>query len=217
MNNSLMISGIGQFHTNEADPTKPDKKVTPYLRLGFDAIKAMVNNPQQVDKAQAQWLIPSSLPSRNFKEQEQHGEYWMLWADLDKHPPSLPDLVPIVEAILCGCDFELYNSRSATAENQKARILIFLDKPLTFDEWTLAQEILNDCLEAQTIIPDSANERAAQLCYLSNRGAFYGSESRREGRYFNPLQAWAQGIAAKREKLEAERGSIGHRKTQHNG
>ena len=28
-------SGIGQYHTNEYDPKKPDKKLTPYLEIGL--------------------------------------------------------------------------------------------------------------------------------------------------------------------------------------
>jgi len=78
---------MGQYHTNEVDPNKPDKVLTPYLIIGMDEIKALVDSPQAVDKTQAQWLMPSSFPSRNFKQQEQHGIYWMLWADFDKNPP----------------------------------------------------------------------------------------------------------------------------------
>ena len=180
---TLMVSGIGQLHTNEPDPVKPDKLLAPYLTIGVRGIQAMVDSPQQVDKPEAQWLIPSSFPSRKFKTQEQSGQYFALWADLDDHPPTLPDLDAMVEGILGGCDFELYNSRSATLENQKARVLIFLDQPLGYADWNLAQEILNDKLEALGIIPDRATERAAQLCYLPNRGEFYGSISKREGKY----------------------------------
>ena len=70
-----MASCIGQYHTNEPDPDNLGKKLTPYLAIGVDGVLAMVDNPQAVDKAQAQWLIPSTLLTRNFKEQEQHGSY----------------------------------------------------------------------------------------------------------------------------------------------
>lgn len=199
-----LVSGKGQFHTNEPDPKKPKKLLTPYLTIISETICHLVDHPQQVDKTQAQWVIATTLPSRNFKEQEQHGEYWMMWADLDDHPPSLPDLVPIVDAILGGCDFESYNSRSATAENQKARLLIYLDKPLCFADWRLAQEILNDKFAALGIEPDRANQRAAQLCYLPNRGVFYGNESKRTGNIFNPLEAWHGEIMAKRDAIEVQ-------------
>ena len=155
VNNQNMTSGIGQHHTDE--PGKENRKH--YLTIDFVGIRALVDTPQQINKTQAKWLIPSTYPSRNFKEQEQHGEYWMLWADLDKNPPTLPDLADSIENLLDGCDFEIYNSRRATAENQKARVLIFIDYPLCYADWTLAQEILNDKFEALGIIPDRANER----------------------------------------------------------
>ncbi|NOT13044.1 MAG: hypothetical protein HOP23_14615 [Methylococcaceae bacterium] len=196
-----LTSGIGQYHTNE-----PDKAIrTPYLTIGIDDIRCLVDNPQVVDKTQAQWLIPSTLPSRNFKDQEQNGQYFMLWVDLDKNPPPLTDLAAIMETVLGGADYESYNTSSATAENQKARILIFLDQPLGFAEWNLAQEILNDKLEALNIIPDRANQRSAQLCYLPNKGQLYRSQSKREGVFFNPLLIWAKEIDSKQQMLEVER------------
>jgi hypothetical protein len=127
LNNVVMTSGIGQLHTNDYDPLKTNKKLDPYIGITFNRIRLLVDKPQCVDKEKAQWLIPSTHPSRNFKEQEQHGDYWMLWADLDKNPPALLLLADIVEELVGGCDFEIYSSRSASIENQKARALIFLD------------------------------------------------------------------------------------------
>jgi len=116
----------------------------------------------------------------------------------------LPVLEEHLTTLLNGCDFELYNSSSATVDNQKARVLIPLDKPLCYVDWHLAQQTLNDKLEALDIIPDRASERAAQLCYLPNRGEFYGGLSIRNGNYFNPMQSWGQAIASKREKIESD-------------
>jgi hypothetical protein len=204
----LFASGLGQFHTNEADINKPDKVLTPYLAIGVSAIRALVDNPQQVDKPQSQWLIPSTYPSRCFKAQEQHGQYWALWADLDKSPPNLSTLVFHIEKLLPSCNYELYNSRSATQDNQKARVLILLDQPLCYEDWTLAQQTLNDKLEAIGILPDRANERAAQIFYLPNKGDLYASASKRDGQAFNPVQSWASEIAAKRKKIESDRAAL---------
>jgi len=183
-NNALMMSGIGQSHTDE--PGKEHRK--PYLTIVWADILAMVDNPQQCDKARAQWLIPSTLLSRTFKTQEQQGIFHVLWADFDDDkecpsycPPKLPDLAEQVETIIGGADYELYNSRGATKDMQKSRLLIPLSEPLSGADWMLAQEILNDRLEALGIKPDRATERAAQLCYLPNRGKLYGSRSKRNG------------------------------------
>ena len=200
-----LVSGIGQHHTNEYDPKKPNRPLVPYLTIVWADVRALVDTPQQVDKTAAQWLIPSNHPSRKFKEQEEKGEYWMLWADLDKNPPALSVISLYVDEILGSYDFEAYNSRSATQENPKARVLIPLAAPLRFADWELAQAILNDQLAALGVTPDRANERAAQLCYLPNKGAFYSSKSRREGQYFDPMQSWAQEIAKKRQEIEADR------------
>lgn len=203
MNEIKMVSGIGQFHTNEPDKAKR----TPYLTIGYSDIVALVDKPQQVDKSQAQWLIPSSYQSRNFKEQEQHGRYFCLWADLDQRPFTLSVLETILKDIIPS-DYEIYNTSSANVDNQKARILIPLTEPLNFADWSMSQQVLNNELERLKVIPDRANERAAQLCYLPNRGKFYGSRSQRDGYFFNPLVAWSNEITVKRDELATQQAEI---------
>jgi hypothetical protein len=205
---SAFVSGIGQFHTNE--PDKENRK--PYRTINFKQIQTLVDNPQQCDKARAQWFIPSTLPSRNFGRQEQQGEFWALWADLDndpKDPNYSPPTLHVIEAIvlflLDECNYELYNSRSATVDMQKARILVPLSKPLSGSDWMLAQTVLNDKLNELGITPDRATERAAQLCYLPNRGAFYGSLSKRDGACFDPLAVWQSEMTTHRDQLAAQR------------
>ena len=39
MKNVLMISGIGQFHTNEPDPKNPNKELKPYLAIDWVAMQ----------------------------------------------------------------------------------------------------------------------------------------------------------------------------------
>ncbi len=176
-----MTSGIGQYHTNEPDALKPTKKLTPYLAINWLGICALVDSPQQVDKSQAQWLIPSSLSSRSFKAQEQDGQYYILWVDLDKAPPPLLELSEILESFIGDADYEIYSTRSATESNQKARVLIPLTDTLNAHEWRLAQQIINDKFENMGVIPDRANQGFAQVCYLPNKGEFYRKISKRDG------------------------------------
>lgn len=215
-----MISGFGQFHSNEVTA----KKRQEYIGIDLVGIRALVDHPQEVDKPQAQWLIPSSLPSREFKQQEQHGKFWMLWADLDKSPLAIDTLKDAVDS-LGFFDYEIYASRSATSDNQKARLLIPLNQPLSGANWQLCQEVLNDKLNALGATPDHANLGCGQLCYLPNRGEFYASRHSRNGNLFNPLIEWSDEITAKRQavikqaevvnaaKIEAQarRASIGER------
>ena len=203
-----MASGFGQYHTNEADPAKPKKKLTGYVSIDLNGIRLLVDTPMEVNKSQAQWLIPSTLPSRNFRTQEQEGKFFLLWADLDEATHTLDMVQAALSGIIGDADFEIYTSASASEQRQKCRILTGLFKPLSGADWMLCQEVLNDKLEAAGITPDRASERPAQLCYLPNRGAFYDTRSQRDGVPLDPLTAWADEITAKRETLTQEAAEI---------
>ncbi|MBA3757147.1 MAG: hypothetical protein H0X02_13415, partial [Nitrosomonas sp.] len=192
----LLCSGYGQFHTDE--PNKQNRK--PYAPINLEKIRKLVDTPQQVDKSKAQWFIPSTLLSRTFKDQEQRGEFWILWADIDVNPNSIDAIAQIIENMIPGCDYEIYTSKSATKDNQKCRILIPLHQPLCGVDWVNCQEILNDKLHEKNIIPDRKSEGAAQLCYLPNRGALYVTKSKRDGLTFDPMHEWHDLIRVKREK-----------------
>lgn len=193
---AALCSGFGQFHTDEPGKAKR----TPYASITWPQIVAQVDQPQQVDKGKAQWLIPSTLLSRTFKRQEAEGQFWVLWADLDKDPLELQRVVDVLALEIVGaCDFEVYSSKGATVDRPKARILIPLRQPLSGAEWVQAQQVLNDELQQHGIQPDRASEGPAQLCYLPNRGAHYETASQRDGARFDPLRAWAGLIEAKRQ------------------
>ena len=194
----MFVSGFGQFHTNELDAENPNKKLTPYVTINLLGIRALVDNPQSVDKVKAQWLIPSTNACRTFATQEQSGEFWMLWADLDKETKPLDAVAEVLDAIIRGRDREQYTSRSAQENNPKSRILIPIIKPLCGGDYLLCQEVLNDKLAERGLTPDRATERAGQLCYLPNRGDFYKFLSVRDGNCFDPLIEWALEISAKR-------------------
>lgn len=203
MSDIKMCSGIGQFHTNEPDPSNPTKKLTEYSTIDRAAISRRVDKPQKVSKDKAQWLIPSTYMSRNADQQKQHGLYCALTVDLDKQPPAVQQVAQIIDMQLGHVNYEIYNTASAIQENQKSRVLIWLDKPLGFVEWNICQQILNDRLEQIGIMPDRALEKAAQLVYLPNRGAFYQTASRREGKNFNPIAAWDYEISEKTDEAQA--------------
>ncbi|MDO9310626.1 MAG: DUF3987 domain-containing protein [Nitrosomonas sp.] len=190
-------SGFGQFHTDELGK----ENRIPYLLITLEEIRRLVDNPQQVDKSLAQWLIPSTLLSRSFQEQEANGEYGIVWADIDQNANGIHGIAGIIEFLFPGYDYEIYTSKSATQGNQKCRILILLNKPLSGSDWVICQRILNDKLESNEIIPDRASERPAQLCYLPNRGEYYDSKSKRNGAFFDPSLEWADEIKNKQDEI----------------
>lgn len=197
--NKLLCSGIGQFHSinNKAIPQE-------YLGVTLDQIYQMAASPQSMAKEKAQWVIPSTLMSRVHAEQRARGEFCFLWGDIDRNPDrSVKDLAILVFGFTEGAGLLAYTSRSATRENQKGRLIIPLGEPVSGADFILLQKILNDRLEALNIPPDRATERAAQLCYLPNRGEFYDF-SILDGGPFNPLVTWKADIEKER-RAEADR------------
>ena len=217
-----LVSGLGKYHTNDPDPNKPDKKLTPYLTIDVLGIRNLVDKPQNVDKSKAQWLIPSTLLSRSHKKQEENGKYWLLWADFDnKDTPPLNKVENCVIELITACDYELYSSKSAKPDHHKARLLIPLKSPLNGSDWIICQQILRAKLEAHGIKSDSTAESSGQPCYLPNRGEYYQTLSSRNDLFFNPVEAWAKEIKAKHGELiqkqealkEAQKIALEKRKT----
>jgi hypothetical protein len=188
-----MVSGRGKYH---------GKNVGSYDEITYQQIQALVDSPQQIDKDSAQWVIPSTRKTRDYAEQRAFGDFWMLWADIDKNPPPVEKIVSILRSL--GCDCEIYSSRSATDQVPKCRILIPLAYGLSGADWRICQKLFNDLLEAFGITPDRSSERAAQPCYLPNKEHFYFSRSRRDGIAFDVISVWANEIEREREAVAAE-------------
>jgi putative DNA primase/helicase len=205
-----MVSGFGQFHTNEADPADPTKKLTPYTSIDLAGIRALVDNPQEVAKSMAQWVIPSTLPTRQFKRQEVDGQYWMLWADFDEDPKPISEVSFALSFLILGfsSNYEIYTSRSATVDRPKCRVLVPLGTPLCGADWVLCQEILNDEFVDNLLNPDRISERAAQLCYLPNRGEYYEALHQRNEVMFDPLSDWAEKIEVKRQQVKDQAAAL---------
>jgi P4 family phage/plasmid primase-like protien len=174
-----LCSGFGQRHT--------DKFTRKYTTITWQQIKAMVDNPQQVEKADAQWVIPSTLMTRTFADQDEMGSHHLLWADLDKDCVSLNLVARVMDGL--GCDYEIYTSRSATREKPKARILLPLVAPLSGTLWKRHQLAFIEWLGQRFITGDTVAARSAQLCFLPNRGEYYYSHSKRLGTFYSPT--WA--------------------------
>jgi putative DNA primase/helicase len=202
----MMTSGFGTLHTNE------NGKGRPYSSIDLAGIRQLVDHPQDVDKTRAQWVIPSTLKTRNFKAQEKQGQYWMLWADLDKNPRPLVEVKEAMDDVLDNRlephNFEIYASKSARQDYQKGRLLIPLAKPLSGSDWLNCQEILNDKLEVIGFTPDRASQGAAQLCNLPNRGDFYEAHSERNGDSFDPLKMWRDEVAAKKQSIAQNKAAL---------
>lgn len=164
MRELTMCSGKGQYASGGS---KGLETVTWSQIINFSA------NPESVEKKDARWVIPSTLLSRKFKEQENGGCYFLLWADLDKDVPSIERVSNLVGSIVGSTEYLVYLTRSATEINQKCRILIPLSRGLKPRQWQHCQIVLNNYLDSNGLVSDRASERFGQLCYLPNKGEYY--------------------------------------------
>ena len=200
---------------------------TKLLTIVWADVQRLVDKPTELPKDQAQWLIPSSYLSRTHKEQEQHGNYWLCAFDFDKNPPQIPELANITRDIIeeqcfeC-CDFELYNTNSATLDNPKSRLFIPLTEPLNFKEWLLLQQVIAAKFEQRGIVKDGSLERAGQVSFLPNGKAgeeiagkggtrIYSSASERNSGALNPelfredMNALTDELQRQEDELKAEK------------
>lgn len=144
----------------------------------------MVQQPPAVEKAEGQWIIPSSYnqaDARSHAAQLQHGVFGFLAADIDEGNPSLDQVDAAVVAVLGDVYRLIYSTRSATANDRKWRVLVPLgpDGPrLPGHGYTACQKAFFDALEAQGLRLDRSLERVGQLIYLPNRGPFYDHRSK---------------------------------------
>lgn len=187
-----LVSGLGFQHTNEPDKDKPGKNLCEYMSITWEEIVQMVDSPMNKEKSESQWFIPSTLMSRNSTEQRQGGEFFALWADLDKNNHPIENLAEFLRFAIFESDFEIYTTKSATADLQRCRILIPLEAPMNPSDWMLAQCLLNDKLCAAGFEADRSSQRLSQICNLPNRGEFYDTRSSRCGKRLSPDEDWKE-------------------------
>lgn len=202
VDNVKLCSGYGPKHTD-----KYHKLATVTLA----ELQSSMSQPPQKPKDEAQWVIFSTVMTRKHSVQREQGEFYALWADIDDSAGlTFNDIVGRTCDVIPG-DFMAYTSRSATKENQKARIIIPLACPVSGHEFVIWQRILNDKLEAAGINPDRVTERAGQLCYLPNRGVFYNSEAIDFAGPLDPDECWPEELAGAMEQQKAEQAELSYR------
>jgi hypothetical protein len=197
MTNIKLASGRGQYHT---DKTKPLESIT------FAQIEQMLEQPQQCDKSEAKWFIPCNVLTRSKDKQNAlNALFYCLWADLDDMQgetlQTLADYAcnELLPLGLGSVKVLAYNTKSASNENQKSRLILPTAKPLGIDDFIRCQTVLNDKLEAMGVTPDRATQRPVQICYLPNKGVFYQSINQ-GNQPLEPLTFWRDELA----KLEVQ-------------
>lgn len=203
MNGIKLASGRGQYHSDGGNNPKPLRSIT------LSDIERMMTKPQQCDKSESEWFIPCDTLTRS-KEKQRAGNalFHALWCDVDdmqgvtlqaladKLSDELTDVYNLPKLLA-------YNTKGATETNQKARLILPVETPLSIDDFIKCQTVLNNKLEALGVIPDRATQRPAQICYLPNKGAFYQSINS-GSQHFDPLTFWRDELAKLDEQQQQE-------------
>ncbi len=173
-----LTSGQGASHSNSNGELST---------IAFNDIIQLVHNPANVEKNQAQWFMASILKTRTLKDQQSDGQFAVIWGDIDKNPPAIEDLCRRLDEILGGSDYLTYTTKSATSDTQNSRVIVPLIRLLSFEDWHRAQLAFNNALEDSGITVDRCSEKANQIAFLPNRGAYYDYRIKSSGNYFEPL------------------------------
>ncbi len=141
-------------------------------QISFNKIIQLADNPPNVEKSLAYWILPNDAPHRKRKCSET-AQFGMMWADID-NPPS-EGIDAVVGALKPSTPFLAYTTKSATFDVQKCRVLIPLEHVVNCETWLRHQNKLNAVLSAAGIEPDDCNLNPAQILFLPNRGVFYAN------------------------------------------
>ncbi|MCA3441955.1 MAG: AAA family ATPase [Rhodobacter sp.] len=184
----VFCTGFGQFDTHSADVRGPDGKPRrnahlsagqPYQTITPKAVVALVENPPSVDKAVAQWIIPSTYAesdARAHSVQRERGNFWLLPLDVDNGNLSLDEVDQALVAVCGQVNRAIYSTKSAQLDNRKWRAFMALSAPIRGEDYSDTLRAFIDLLSEATsgrLVADQALCRPGQLVYLPNRGDFY--------------------------------------------
>lgn len=154
-----------------ARDTKIQQPGEGYDGVNFLGIMHRVRQPTAVDKAQADFLIPSTYrhhDGRSHEVQRQRGEYRMLVLDVDTGNHDKATIVDTLHDITGRCAVIVYSSSSASKQEQKWRVLIPIKQTLTGAAYEDTQAALFDLMAERGVTCDPALARCGQPVYLPN-------------------------------------------------
>lgn len=173
-------TGFGSSDTHALKiTTKDGEKDNPHLSAGHDyttlegkEIAAMVSKPASAPKLDAPWFIGSTYvgcDARSHKVQREKGSYNILPVDIDTDNHDREEIQRATNAVV-GNDtaYVIYSSASATEDDRKWRVLIFVSPAVSGEDYKDTQSALFDLYQAEGIKCDRALERTGQLIFLPN-------------------------------------------------
>ncbi|MBD9527841.1 DUF3987 domain-containing protein [Paracoccus sp. PAR01] len=160
--------------------TLKDREGAVYSGVTFHEIVELAENPQEVPKESALWVIPSDYreaDARAHAVQAERGKLWLLPLDLDAGNPPLDVAMKLVRTVIGeGPTLVGYSTHGSSPEVPKSRVLVPLAEPVAGASWRLTVEAYNDLLETVSsglLIPDEKLHSTGQVMFLPNRGEHY--------------------------------------------
>jgi hypothetical protein len=180
-----------------------------YHTTDFKSIVEFAKAPYyQGDKSDGFWIIPSTynqFNARTASVQFEKGSFPILWADIDKGPPTIDEVAAAVRAIT-ESEFLIYTTYSHDGiTNFKYRVLIPIANPIPGIYYSAAATALNDLLELYGFGIDRVNQGPNQICYLPNPRGNYAYHYEPGSPYlFRPGHRLSDETKAVAEKLATE-------------
>jgi len=149
--------------------TKKDQPEAKYAGINWKQIAELVEHPQAVEKAKADFIIPSFYrehDGRVHEVQRERGQFGMLALDIDSGSPTIDQVIEAVQKVAGSVSMLVYSSAGASEEKRKWRVLIPIKEPISGLEYMDSQTVLFDMLDG--IQADHALARPGQPIYLPN-------------------------------------------------
>lgn len=127
--------------------------------------------PTAKPKHQAFAILPSlhhGYDAREHAAQRGQGQFVALVGDIDKGDHPLSQVQGLVEAFTVGSAWTIYSTASAQASERRWRVVVPLDRPVSFAVWYDAQLAFADFMTAAEVALDTCAARPGQVSFLPN-------------------------------------------------
>lgn len=166
-----MTMEIKFLKANGSYDTKINDKTSEYEGITWAEIVKLTENPQQKEKLEAAFIIPSTYRNydgRGHEAQRLHGEYYMLAIDVDSGNLDINYIIGGIETICGDVAMIGYSSSSATPDDRKWRVMIPIKEKLNGEAYSLFQIAFFELLGEKGINCDYVLSRNGQVIYLPN-------------------------------------------------
>jgi hypothetical protein len=138
--------------------------------------------PGDKDKLDGDAIIPSAhcdYDARNHARQREVGAFGALTGDIDSGDHPRAHIESLVRGFCGDAAWLIYSSAHARPGDMRWRVIIPLEKTVSFDEWHDAQNAFFRFMEQSGVEMDQALDRAGQLVFLPNVPEFHSKTGER--------------------------------------